>query len=79
MFYKATYQPQKKTGLSAEAKKFIGKTIALQESGIMKQGPYKGQDSYIPAEKFGVVPACDLENITSLTPVQWKDICKSLA
>ena len=79
MFYEATYQPQKKTGLTAEAKKHIGKVIALQESGVMRSGPYKGQDSYIPAAKFGLVPACDLKNMKALTPVKWKDICKNMA
>jgi hypothetical protein len=78
MFYEAVYQPAETKGLTSEAKKFIGKRIALQEGRRLEDGPYQGQYCYVPSFNSGWIPECDLKEMKSISFVQWKQIRKRL-
>lgn len=52
MFFEAIYRPDEMNRLNSEAKKFVGKTIALQYGGRIPGCPRKGRYCYIPYPRF---------------------------
>ena len=79
MFFEAIFQPLKKTRYNADAKKLIGKKIALQDGWMVEDGPYKGQQCFcVPGTHMGWIPACDLKEIEHISYVYWKELRNSL-
>ncbi len=78
MFYEAFYHPSETRHLKTDAKKWIGKRLALQEGWRLTDGPHKGQYCYIPSQHFGCIPACDLKSIKNISYVRWREIHESL-
>ncbi|MFO7883716.1 MAG: hypothetical protein R6U68_02750 [Desulfobacteraceae bacterium] len=71
MFYKALYQPVDTENISEKAKKFIGKTIAVQDGGQEEIKPGVYQVVYIAVPNFGLIPNRDLQNTTSIPYREW--------
>jgi hypothetical protein len=79
MMYEAIFQPSDKNAYNEEAGKIAGKKVAVYSSGIMADGPFKGQDCYyIPSSTVGFIPRSDLKELKSVSLVQWKQIHKRL-
>ena len=76
MFYEAIYMPKETEGLNEKAMEKIGSRIGVQEGGKILHGPHKGEPSYIPASKFGVIPNFDLKEIRSIPYGKWKEYCR---
>ncbi len=74
MFYEAEYQPREPEKLNKKAKKFIGKTIAVQDGGQEEIGPGKKQVVYIASPNFGLIPNKDLKNINSVPYSRWVNL-----
>ena len=79
MLYEATFNPSENICYNTEAAKIAGKKLALYESGILDEGPFKGQTCYyIPNSQVGFIPQSDLTDIRSVSFVQWKETLKNL-
>ena len=75
MFYEAIYRPSEKKGLSSDAKKFIGKRIALQYGWRAAEGRNKGTHYYIPSPGFsGCVAESELKDLKNISRVRWTAI-----
>jgi len=74
MFYKALYQPKDTEKISEKAKKFIGKTIAVQDGGQEETRPGVSQVVYIAMPNFGLIPNQDLQNTTSIPYSKWAEL-----
>jgi len=74
MLFEAVYQPTDIKNLNPEAKKHIGKIIALQDGWRLEKGPYKGQICFLPSRNFGVIAGCDLKHIRNISNSRWKEI-----
>ena len=79
MFYQAIFKPAKQAPYNSEAKKLVGKKIAVQEGWIIEEGPFTGQHGfYIPNSTIGLIPMSDLRELKPISLAQWKSIFKSL-
>ena len=79
MLYEAIYQPLDADTQNSEARKFMGKKIALQEGWRIEKGFYKGQHCYIPSANFGWIPQGDLKNLKNISYARWKELHDSFA
>jgi hypothetical protein len=80
MYFEAVFQPSNEGNYKSEAKRIIGKKIAVQDGWILEEGPHKGQQGYyIPKSTMGLIPASDLKEIRNIPYVRWKDIFNSVA
>jgi len=77
MYYSALYQPRNKKKISAKAKHYIGKIIALQDAGQKEVAPGKNQVFYIASPNIGLVPNYDLNNLQSIPFIKWDSIQKA--
>jgi hypothetical protein len=79
MYFEAIFQPSNEGQYNSDAKRIIGKRIAVQDGWILEDGPHKGQQGYyIPKSTMGVIPACDLKEIRNIPYAKWKEIFKSV-
>ncbi len=74
MFYEAIYQPKDIKNIDKNAKKFIGKKIAIQDGGQREISPGKTQVVYIALPNLGVIPNSDLSKITSIPLNKWNEL-----
>ena len=74
MFYQAVYQPSETEKLSDKAKKFIGKTIAVQDGGQEESKSGASQVVYIAMPNIGLIPNNDLQNTTSIPYSKWTEL-----
>ncbi len=76
MYYEAIYQPRDEDNIKEQAKRYIGKKIALQE-GFQKDTTAKKKNvCYIAVPSFGMIPNYDLKDIKSIPFNDWKIIRK---
>lgn len=79
MYYEAIFQPSNKKKYDTKVKKLAGKTIAVNDGWIIKEGPFKGQQCfYIPSSTVGWIPMCDLKDLKPASFARWQVIHKSL-
>jgi hypothetical protein len=64
MFYEAIFEPSEQINYDTNAKRLAGKKILVQEGRTIKDGPFKGQNSfYIPNSTVRWIPQCDLKEL----------------
>ncbi len=75
MYFEAIFQPSDTSIYNTEAKRIVGKRIALQDGWVLEDGPNKGQQGYyVPNSTVGLIPACDLKEIKNIPYALWKEI-----
>ena len=74
MYFEAIFQPSDKRRYNTEAKKLIGKRIAVQDGWTVQDGPYQGQQCfYVPKSDFGWIPKCDLQELKPVSFTRMKE------
>lgn len=79
MYFEAIFNPSEKVNYKPEVLDLEGKTIGVQEGGVIRSGPFKGQTGYyIANSSFGWLPERDLADIKPISFIQWQQLYKRL-
>jgi len=79
MFYEAIFEPSKEFDYNTEAKKLVGKKVAVCDGGILNEGPLKGMNCfYVPSSTVGFIPIGDLKELKPISQARWHEIRSTL-